>query len=64
MHLSALKLSQLSCKSWCLSPCADSMSVSVLVKKLYIVFASAMGLWFVSKDGLPFLLSSIVKLIF
>ena len=25
------------------------MRVSVLVKNLYIVFASAMGLWFVSK---------------
>ena len=30
------------------------MSVSVLVKNLYIAFASAIGLWFVSKDGSPF----------
>ena len=27
------------------------MSVSILVNNLYIVFASAIGLWFVSKDG-------------
>ena len=30
------------------------MSVSVLVKNLYILFASAMDLRFVSKDGSPF----------
>ena len=30
------------------------MSVSVLVNNLYIVFASAIGLWFVSRYGSPF----------
>ena len=29
------------------------MSVSILVKNLYIVFASAIGLWFVRRDGSP-----------
>ena len=38
-----------------LSPYADNMSVSILVKNLYIVFASAIGLWFVRRDGSPFL---------
>ena len=40
------------------------MDVNVLVKNLYIVFASAIGLWFVSRDGSPFLLNNIVRLIF
>ena len=44
VHLSALNPFWLSCKIWCLSPYADKMDVSVLVKNLYIVFASAIGL--------------------
>ena len=55
VHLSTLNLSWLSCKIWCLSPYADKMDVSVLVKNLYIVFASAIGLWLVNIDGSPFL---------
>ena len=51
MHLSTLNPSWLSCKIWCLSPYADKMDVSVLVKNLYIVFANAIGLWFVNRDG-------------
>ena len=44
VHLSTLNPSWLSCKIWCLSPYADKMDVSVLVKNLYIVFATAIGL--------------------
>ena len=44
VHLFALNPSWLSYKIWCLSPYADKMDVSVFVKKLYIVFASAIGL--------------------
>ena len=44
MHLSALNPSWLSCKICCLSPYADKMDVSVLVKNLYTIFASAIGL--------------------
>ena len=62
VHHSALKASWLSCRIWCLSPHANSMNVSMRVKNLYIVFASAIGLWFVNIDGSPFFLSSIVKL--
>ena len=40
------------------------MNVSVLVKNLYIVFASAIGLWFDNRNGLLFLYSSIIRLIF
>ena len=40
------------------------MNVRVLVKNLYIVFASAIGLWFDSFEGSPFLYKSMVKLIF
>jgi hypothetical protein len=36
----------------------------VLVKSLYIVFARAIGLWFVSIDGSDFLYSSMVRLVF
>jgi hypothetical protein len=36
----------------------------VLVKNLYIVFARAIGLWFVSIDGLDFLYKRIVRLVF
>ena len=36
----------------------------MLVNSLYIVFASAMGLWFVSSDGSPFLYKSMVRLVF
>ena len=34
------------------------------MKNLYIVFASAIGLWFGSWEGSPFLYSSMVRLIF
>ena len=44
VHLSALNPSWLSCKIWCLSPYAHKMDVSELVKNLYIVFTSAIGL--------------------
>ena len=36
----------------------------MLVKNLYMVLASAIGLWFVSRDGSPFLYSNIVSLFF
>jgi hypothetical protein len=36
----------------------------VLVKNLYIVFARAIGLWFVSIDGSDFLYRKIVRLVF
>ena len=52
--LSALNPSWLSCKIWCFSPYADSMNVKVLVKRLYIIFDRAIGLWFESLDGSPF----------
>ena len=55
VHLSAMNPSWLSCKIWCLLPYADKMDVSVLVKNLYIVFASAIRLWLVNTDGSPFL---------
>ena len=42
---SARKPSWLSCKIWCFSPYAERISVRVLVKSLYMVFASAMGRW-------------------
>ena len=44
VHLSALNPSWLSCSIWCFSPYAESMDVRVLVKNLYIVLASAIGL--------------------
>ena len=62
--LSALNPSWLSCKIWCFSPYADSINVRVLVKNLYIVFASVIGLWLVHFEGSPFLYKSLVKLIF
>ena len=34
---------------------ADNISVTVLVSSLSIVFASAIGLWFESRDGSPLL---------
>jgi hypothetical protein len=40
------------------------MSVRVLVKNLYIVFASAIGLWLESFEGSHFLYNNIVRLIF
>ena len=64
VHLSTLNPSWLSCKIWYLSPYAESMDVSVLVKSLYIVLARAIGLWFDSCVGLLFLYKSIVLLIF
>jgi hypothetical protein len=36
----------------------------VLVKNLYIVFAKAIGLWFVKIDGPDFLYSNMVRLVF
>jgi hypothetical protein len=36
----------------------------VLVKNLYIVFARAIGLWFVNIDGSDFLYRRIVRLVF
>ena len=62
--LSALNPSWLSCRIWCSSPYADNISVRVLVKNLYIVFASAIDLWFVSCEGSLFLYRSIVRLVF
>ena len=62
--LSALNPSWLSCKIWCFFPYAESMNVSVLVKNLYIVFASAIGLWLDNCEGSPFLYSSMVRLVF
>ena len=40
------------------------MNVRVLVKKLYIIFASTIGLWLGNFDGSCFLYKSIVRLIF
>ena len=54
VHLFVLNPSWLSCKIWCLSSYDDKMDVSVLMKNLYIVFASAIGLWLVDTDGSPF----------
>ena len=56
--------SWLSCKIWCCSPYADSINVRVLMKSLYIVFASAIGMWLVNCDGSLFLYISMVRLIF
>ena len=39
------------------------MEVNVLMYSLYMMLASAIGLWLVSCDGLPFLYSKIVKLV-
>ena len=64
MLLSALNPSWLSCRIWCFSSYADRMDVRVLVKNLYTVFASAIGLWFVNFEGSPFLYSSMIRLIF
>ena len=60
MHLCALKPCSLSCRIWCILPYADNMTVSELVKNLYIVLPSAIGLSLVSNDGSPFFYS-IVK---
>ena len=54
VFLSALNSFWLSCRIWCFSSYAESMDVRVLVKNLYIVFASAIGLWFVSFEGSHF----------
>ena len=54
VHISTLNPSWLSCEIWCLSPYANKMDISILVKNLYIVFANAIGLWFVSRDGYLF----------
>ena len=52
---SALNPSWLSYRIWCFSPYADNMNVRVLVKNLYMVFASVIGLWFGSFDGYFFI---------
>ena len=62
--LFALNPFWLLCNIWCSSPYADNMCVRVLVKNLYIVFASAIGLWFDSCEGSPFLYKSMVRLVF
>ena len=64
VFLSALNPSWLSCRIWCFSPYIDNMNIRILVKNLYIVFASAIGIWFDSFEGSPFLYRSIIKLIF
>ena len=64
VHLSARKPSWLSCRIWYFSPYAESILVSVLVNNLYIVLASAIGLWLVRWWGFPFLYKSIVRLVF
>ena len=40
------------------------MNVRVLIKKLYTVFASAIGLWFDNVERSRFLYKSMVRLIF
>ena len=42
----------------------ERIKVSVLVKSLYMVFAKAIGLWFVSWEGSPFLYNKTVRLVF
>ena len=51
---SALKPSWFLCRMWWVSPYDDSMDVNVLVYNLYIVLASAIGLWFVRIYGCLF----------
>ena len=55
VHLSTLNSSWLSSSIWNFSPYDESIDVRVLVKTLYRVFASVIGLWLDSKDGSPFL---------
>ena len=64
VFLSALNPPWLSCRIWCFSAYADSMDVRVIVNNLYIVFASAIGLWLVNFEGSCFLYSNMVRLIF
>ena len=54
VFLSTLNPSWLSCRILCFSSYADSMDVRVFVKKLYIVFTNAIGLWFVNFEGFFF----------
>ena len=42
----------------------DNIEVSVLVKSLYMILASAIGLWFINKDESPFLYNNIINMIF
>ena len=42
----------------------DSTNVGVLVKSVYILFASTIGMWFIKCEGSPFLYLSIGRLIF
>jgi hypothetical protein len=63
VHLSCLKPSWLFCKIWCVLPLLANWAIMV-VKSLYIVFARAIGLWFVSIDGLDLLYKRIVRLVF
>jgi hypothetical protein len=64
VHLSVLNPFWLSCSISCLSPYADGIDVSVLVYSLPMVLASAIGLWFVSCDGLSFLYNKTFRLVF
>ena len=54
VFLSTLNPSWLSCRILCFSSYADGMDVRVFVKKLYIVFTNAIGLWFVNFEGFFF----------
>ena len=60
----ARKTSWLSCSIWCFPPYEDKIEVKELVKSLYTVLASAIGLWLGRIDGSPFLYSRTVKLVF
>ena len=64
MHLSALNPSRLLCKIWYLSLYGDIRDVIVLIKFLYIVFASATGLWFDNRDGSLFCIIVLLSLFF
>jgi hypothetical protein len=64
VYHSCLKPSWLFCKIWYFSPQLANWAVMVLVKSLYIVFARAIGLWFVRIDGSDFLYKRMVRLVF
>ena len=57
---SARNPSWLSYSIWCFSPYEDKIEVKELVNSLYIVLASAIGLWLGRINGSPFLYSNIV----
>ena len=64
MFLFARNPSWLSCWIWCFSPYAENINFRVLVKNLYIAFARATSLCFVSCEGFPFLYDSMVRFVF